>query len=61
MLNKLKSFLRKEINVQKEVKDKTITVIPITHNEDVVYLQFYGWSINLYPNGTYVIEATDGG
>ena len=58
MLNKLKSFLREEIDIQ---KDKTITVIPIMHNEDVVYLQFYGWSINLYPNGTYVIEATDGG
>lgn len=60
MLNKLKSFLREEIEIEAD-GNKLITVIPIIHNEDVVYLQFYGWSINLYPNGTYVIEATDGG
>ncbi len=33
----------------------------ITHNKDVVFLQFNGWSINLYSDGQWVWEDTTGG
>jgi hypothetical protein len=35
--------------------------IPILHNPEVIYLQYFGWSINLYPDGTYFVEDTEGG
>jgi hypothetical protein len=37
---------------------REISFIPITHNDDVVFLQFCGWSINLYKDGTWMIEDT---
>jgi len=40
---------------------KTPEYIPITHNEDVIFLQFSGWSVNLYSDGTYAVEVTEGG
>ena len=35
--------------------------IPIIHNEDVIFLQFSGWSINLYSDGTFAVKVTEGG
>jgi hypothetical protein len=34
---------------------------PITHNGDVLFIQFSGWSINLYTDGTWAAENTTGG
>jgi hypothetical protein len=35
--------------------------IPILHNDDLIILQYSGWSINLYPDGTYWVQVTEGG
>ena len=35
--------------------------LAITHNPDKVLLQFSGWSINLYRDGSYAVEITEGG
>lgn len=35
--------------------------IAITHNPDVLFLQFSGWSVNLYRDGSYTVEVTEGG
>jgi len=48
-------------SIRWEVNDSHITLIPILHNKDQVILQFYGWSINLYDDGTWIWTATDGG
>lgn len=41
--------------------DDRLEATAITHNEDVIYLQFNGWSINLYDDGSYAVEVTEGG
>jgi hypothetical protein len=38
-----------------------VEVLPILSNSGMVILQFNGWSINLYDDGSYIMEATDGG
>lgn len=48
-------------NVIGMVKRKRICPIPITHNKGKIYLQFCGWSINLYDDGTWCWEDTTGG
>lgn len=40
---------------------KDFVPLPILHNDEVLYLQFWGWSLNLYPDGTYMVEDTEGG
>ena len=35
--------------------------IAITHNPGVIYIQYSGWSINLYEDGSYTVEVTEGG
>ncbi len=40
---------------------RQVTPIPILHNEGKIYLQFCGWSINLYDDGTWCWEDTTGG
>jgi len=37
-------------------KKKTAHFMPILHIENVAYLQFCGYSINLYTNGTWSLE-----
>jgi hypothetical protein len=44
-------------NAQRGVVDP----IAICHNKEVVFLQFCGWSINLYADGTWIVEDTSGG
>jgi hypothetical protein len=34
---------------------------PIVHNDQVIILQFSGWSVNLYADGSYAVEVTEGG
>jgi len=41
--------------------DNDVSFLPITHNDDEIFLQFVGWSINLYADGTWIWTATDGG
>ncbi len=36
-------------------------VLPITHNNEEIILQFLGWSINLKKNGEWYWEDTTGG
>jgi hypothetical protein len=36
-------------------------VLPVLHNENVIILQFGGWAVNLYPDGTWLWEDTTGG
>ena len=67
----VKKLLRKETEVipynytlnGKECKTtgKQVTPIPILHNHGEIYLQFCGWSINLYKDGTWCFEDTTGG
>jgi hypothetical protein len=40
---------------------KRVTPIPILHNKGEIYLQFCGWSINLFDDGTWDWEDTTGG
>ncbi|MGI9302905.1 MAG: hypothetical protein ACR2RB_09380 [Gammaproteobacteria bacterium] len=35
--------------------------LPLNHQFNVIFLQFHGWSINLYRDGTYAVEVTEGG
>jgi hypothetical protein len=37
-----------------------LKVSPVTHNEGRIFLQFCGWSINLYEDGTWDWEDTTG-
>lgn len=63
-LESLKSWLASEARYPQQNSvglDKHLVVLPITHNSNVVILQFNGWSVNLYADGTYIVEATDGG
>ena len=69
MLERIKELLQQEI-VQLYTKDEAgdlvpykteIDFIPILRNDNEIILQFNGWSINLYSDGTYIWEATDGG
>jgi hypothetical protein len=53
----LKTWLREEDSKTKLIKE----VIPIFHNKELIILQFLGWSINLYSDGTYKLEVTEGG
>ena len=39
----------------------TARPIPILHNSGKIYLQFCGWSINLFDDGTWHWEDTTGG
>ena len=48
-------------SIRLEVDDNHTIFTPILHNKDQVILQFYGWSINLYDDGTWIWTATDGG
>jgi transposase len=34
---------------------------PVVHNDHIIFLQFRGWSINLYRDGSYAVEVTEGG
>ena len=42
-------------------EDKDTVPSLITHNEGKIYLQFCGWSLNLYDDGTWCWEDTTGG
>lgn len=62
----LKTILDKEKVAQQGIEDyeknlQNITIIPITHNEDMIMLQMCGWSINLCKDGTWYWEDTTGG
>lgn len=51
-------------NIDEDTKDipvADIVPIPILHNADLIILQYSGWSINLYPDGTYWVQVTEGG
>lgn len=47
--------------IKGETPYETCEFIPILHNDHCVYLQFGGWSINLYNDGTWCWEDTTGG
>jgi hypothetical protein len=62
----VKSFLKEELENKDIIKDSLrsdlfTSVIPILHNENLIYLQFNGWSINLLSDGTWFWEDTTGG
>lgn len=57
---KLKELLETEM-VSNGEGDQIVEPIPILHNKGVVILQFFGWSLNLNDDGTWIWEATDGG
>jgi len=70
-VDEVKEFLKEETKTVPYVytydgKECTTTSqivnpIPIIHNEGKIYLQFRGWSINLYDDGTWCWEDTTGG
>lgn len=71
-INQVKSLLKSEsITAPYATKDErgrvlivestTVSPIPILHNENKIFLQFCGWSINLYDDGTWCWEDTTGG
>jgi hypothetical protein len=64
-LNIVKELLKTETEIEEFVMNNPYkiiaTVIPILHNEGKIILQFNGWSVNLYENGTWIWETTDGG
>ena len=33
----------------------------ITHNDKLIIIQFRGWCVNLYADGSYSVEVTEGG
>ena len=59
-ISEVKRFLEDEKKIENN-KDSLVSIIPITRNDDKVYLQFCGWSINLYADGTWCWEDTTGG
>ena len=66
MIEKIKELLKQEpifqiVEDNRREYNSCIEVMPILHNEKEIILQFNGWSINLYNDGTYIWEATDGG
>ena len=67
-IKQVKELLKEEETVQElyingDVKNlgKSLIILPILHNKDMIILQLHGWSINLYDDGTWIWEATDGG
>lgn len=56
-----KDLLIDEVQDPVDYEPSRIVVIPILYNDDVIILQMGGWSINLYKDGTWIWEATDGG
>ena len=38
-----------------------LTLAAISSNDDKTILQFSGWSINLYKDGTWIVTDTSGG
>lgn len=63
-LDRIKELLVEETPLvleERQLPKREIGVLPITHNENKIILQFWGWSINLLEDGTYFWEATDGG
>lgn len=63
-LARKKRFEELRTNIYEQTKDVPVMdaiPIPILHNEAVIYLQFSGWSINLYPDGHYWVQTTEGG
>jgi hypothetical protein len=64
-LNRVKELLKQDMEEETQVKHNKhklfVSIIPILHNKDKIFLQFSGWSINLYEDGTWIWEATDGG
>lgn len=59
-LNELKRWLDKDL-LERGLPARQLLFIPILHNPDVVILQLHGWSVNLYSDGTWIIEDTSGG
>lgn len=51
-------FLKDLLIDAEEQKDNPL---PIIHNDDYVVLQYCGWSLNLYEDGTWIIDFTEGG
>ncbi len=62
-MNKVEfKLLKKFLRAEEDTVGKCDNVPSyITHNKDVVFIQFNGWSINLYSDGSYRIEDTTGG
>ena len=58
-LDNIKEFLRQEPTLPGMYED--VSMLPILHNENEVILLFSGWSINLFRDGSWFWEATDGG
>lgn len=61
-LNLLKEALKDEEHLDGASSHKSIEVIPILHNENLIILQFCGWAIHLNADGTYwhEIDCTGG-
>jgi hypothetical protein len=53
-------FTKSALNAEKR-PSHIVDVLPILHNDNLIILQFKGWSINLYDDGTYIWEDTSGG
>jgi len=65
-LEKVKELLKEEIRDMKNKKriklfKDDLTIDPILHNENMIILQLWGWSINLLEDGTWFWEDTSGG
>jgi len=58
-LDRVKEMLETEPTIEYPVPE--IRVTPILHNEDLIILQFLGWSIDLNKDGTWNWEDTSGG